>query len=211
MRLGVSDAFQCKLESPGSLRCLWRNGLVREEQTGTEQSFLLSWPYTGFQKKAWPRLRVYLPASRSGLKGRLPNSKFQIRNKYPYFKWSKRKKKSLMGMTSIWDKTKTDKIQRPNLWYTWEAHKNTKFEATMYVQKTSCRLVQVLCTLPQPLWVHMSFDHVGKSLIFLVSSIPSDSYTISTSLPWSSLSPREGNRQRDPTYGWAFQGLALSA
>ena len=45
------------------------------------------------------------------------------------------------------------------------------------------RPVQALCMLPQFAWVHVHVHHVvdAEGLVFLVSSIPSDSYTLSAS------------------------------
>ena len=39
-----------------------------ESKLAQSKSFHLPHPYMGFQQKVWPRLQVYLPASRSRLK-----------------------------------------------------------------------------------------------------------------------------------------------
>lgn len=75
-----------------------------------------------------------------------------------------------------------------------------------------CRLVQALCIPTQYLWVHFCINPVDlEGLIFLVSFIPSGSYTLSasfSSVPWV---PRVGIWWRHLSQGWVFHGWSLSA
>jgi hypothetical protein len=72
--------------------------------------------------------------------------------------------------------------QRPTHSHTQGGHKNTKLEAITYAQRPGADL-QVLCMLPQSLWVHSSFAHVDLAGLVFMVSFPSSSVTPSISSP----------------------------
>lgn len=72
--------------------------------------------------------------------------------------------------------------QGPSHLLLWESHKNTTQETIVDAQRTQGRSTQAQCRLPQPLRVHMSFDHAdSEGLVSLVSFSPSGSYTLPAS------------------------------
>ena len=67
----------------------------------------------------------------------------------------------------------------PTIIYTQESHKYTKLEHIIYVHRTCFRPIQVLSILLQSLELIRDFIIVDlKGLVFLLSSIPSGSYTL---------------------------------
>lgn len=62
--------------------------------------------------------------------------------------------------------------------------KTTHLESLIYNQRTLCQTLKSLCMLPLYYWAYINFGHFDlKSLVLLVSSIPSGIYFHLTSFP----------------------------